>query len=85
MIVAVEGGDGDPSSASDYINLTYGPGAKAATTSINVSAVGSADGTDIKNEVGATINLMSLKETQEKMLLCLDGQVRTSHSSNNLN
>ncbi|MUP42245.1 hypothetical protein FLP08_06645 [Gramella aestuarii] len=55
-ILAAEGED--PGSASDFIDLTDGSGAAAATTSINVSAVGAADGSDVKNEVGATITVV---------------------------
>jgi len=55
-IIAAEGEDAG--SASDFIDLTDGSGAAAATTSINVSAFGAADGTDIKNEVGAAINVV---------------------------
>ena len=55
-ILAAEGEDAG--SASDFIDLTDGSGAGAATTSINVSAFGAVDGTDIKNEVGAAINVV---------------------------
>ena len=55
-ILAAEGED--PGSASDFIDLTDGSGAAAASTSINVSALGAADGSDVKNEVGATITVV---------------------------
>ena len=54
-IVAAEGEDAGE--ASDFIDLTDGSGPASSMTEINVSAIGDIDATDIKNEVGATINV----------------------------
>ncbi|MDT0643427.1 hypothetical protein RM553_11350 [Zunongwangia sp. F363] len=57
-IIAIMAAEGeDAGSASDFIDLTDSAGPAAASTSINVSAIGEADGTDIKNEVGANITV----------------------------